>query len=130
MNPMVKELLSKQELSWVIGTTGEYPHAIAVNFKHVTEDGKLAVADVFMRESIENIQKTGKASVMVFEPTSLISYEVKGTAAYLTEGELVEQYKAIVSTAFQGAMTAKGVVLITPAEAVNLTPGPDNNTKL
>lgn len=130
MNQKVLELLSRQELSWVLTTIGDFPHAIAVNFKHVTEDGKLAIADVFMNETIRNIQASGKASVMVYEGTSLKSYEVRGTAEYLTEGALVEHYKEIVSEAFHGAMTAKGVVLVTPSEAINLTPGAEVNQKL
>lgn len=110
MNKKVLELLNKEELSWVISTSGEYPHAIAVNFKKVTEDGKLVAADVFMQETGENIKKTGRASVTVFEGSSLKSYEVRGTAEYLTTGDLVDYYREVVSEAFHGAVTAKGGV--------------------
>lgn len=125
MNTKVTELLNRSGLSWIISTSGKYPHAIAVNFKSITEKGELAIADVFMKETIKNIADTGIASVTVFDPASLESYEIRGKAAYLTDGKLVEGYKAIVSEAFNGNMTAKGVIAITPEEIKDLTPGPN-----
>ncbi len=58
------------------------------------------------------------------------SYQVKGSAVYVTEGEVVEAYKAAVSAMFNGAATAKGALIITPEQVIVTTPGADNKKVL
>ena len=39
---------------------------------------------------------------------------MKGTAEYITEGEIVNKFKAMVEEMFKGAATAKVALIITP----------------
>jgi hypothetical protein len=57
-------------------------------------------------------------------------YQIKGTAVHLKEGELVDKFQEIVSKAINGAVTAKGVVVVTPRKVIVTTPGADNNNEL
>lgn len=49
---------------------------------------------------------------------------------YVTEGEVVRTFKAMVEKMFQGAATAKGALLITPEQVIVTTPGADNKKVL
>lgn len=44
----------------------------------------------------------------------------------MTEGELVNTFKAMVEKMFNGAATAKGALVITPSKVIVTTPGADN----
>ena len=50
----------------------------------------------------------------------------KGNASYVTSGEIVDKFKAMVEKMFNGAATAKGALIIEPAKVIVTTPGPDN----
>ena len=41
----------------------------------------------------------------------------------MTEGELVDTFKAMVEKMFNGAATAKGALIITPSKVIVTTPG-------
>ena len=49
---------------------------------------------------------------------------------YVTEGEIVRTFKAMVEKMFQGAATVKGALLITPEQVIVTTPGADNKKVL
>ena len=55
---------------------------------------------------------------------------MKGTAQYVTEGEAVGTFKAMVEKMFNGAATAKGTLIITPEKVIFTTPGADNKKEL
>ena len=59
-----------------------------------------------------------------------LSYQIKGTAKYITDGELVDTFKAMVEKMFNGAATAKGVLIITPEKVIVTTPGADNKKEI
>ena len=61
---------------------------------------------------------------------SLEGYQIKGTAEYLTQGEIVEKFREMVETMFHGAASAKGALLITPEKVIVTTPGADNKKEL
>ena len=79
----------------------------------------------------ENQQANGgKIAISAYNATSLEGYQIKGTAKYVTSGELVETFKKAVETMFHGAATAKGALIVTP-EQLNVTkPGAENKTVL
>ena len=55
----------------------------------------------------ENLQANGgKIAISAYNATSLEGYQIKGTAKYVTSGELVETFKKAVETMFHGAATA------------------------
>lgn len=116
---------------WDLATcTNEEPNVIPVAFKDVTEDGKLIVGDVFLETTLKNIRHNNKIAISVYDPHSLEGYQIKGIAEYLTEGEIVDKFKAIVEKKFNSKMTAKGALVITPEKIIITTPGGDNKKVL
>lgn len=49
---------------------------------------------------------------------------------YVTEGEIVDGYKAMVEKMFNGAAAAKGALVVTPEKVIVTTPGADNKKVL
>lgn len=128
MNENVVKLLKEQV--WYIATYSDEPNAVPVAFKDVTEDGKLLVGDVFLETTLNNIKANGKIAVSACDASSLEGYQIKGTAEYLTEGDIVNTFKKAVEDMFKGAVTAKGALVITPEKVIVTTPGGDNKKEL
>lgn len=128
LNENVANLLNNQ--LWYLGTYSDEPNTVPVLFKEVTPDGKLVIGDVFLRMTLENIKKNGKIAISACDAKTMEGYQIKGTAVHLTEGELVDKFKGIVSTAMNNAVTAKGVLVVTPEKVIVTTPGADNNKEL
>lgn len=117
---------------WDLATcaNGE-PNVVPVAFKDVTEDGKLVVGDVFLETTLANIKANdGKIAISVYDAGNLEGYQIKGTAEYVTDGEIVASFKAMVEKMFNGAATAKGALIITPEKVIVTTPGADNKKVL
>ena len=128
MNENVVKLLKEQ--MWYLGTYSDEPNAIPVAFKDVTEDGKLVVGDVFLNVTLKNIEANGKIAVSACDPQTMEGYQIKGTAEHITEGEIVDTFKKLVSDMFNGAVTAKGALVITPEKVIVTTPGAHNGDEL
>lgn len=130
LNESVVKLL--KEGMWDLATcaNGE-PNVVPVAFKDVTEDGKLVVGDVFLETTLNNIKANdGKIAISVYDAQNLEGYQIKGTAQYVTEGEIVDTFKAMVEEMFNGAATAKGALIITPEKVIITTPGADNKKEI
>ena len=130
LNEKVVKLL--KEGMWDLATcaNGE-PNVVPVAFKNVTDDGKLLVGDVFLETTLNNIQTNdGKIAISVYDAKNLEGYQVKGTAEYVTEGAVVDTFKAMVEKMFNGAATAKGALIITPEKVIVTTPGTENKKVL
>jgi len=130
LNEKVVKLL--KEGMWDLATcaNGE-PNVVPVAFKDVTDDGKLLVGDVFLETTLNNIQANdGKIAISVYDAKNLEGYQVKGTAEYVTEGAVVDTFKAMVEKMFNGAATAKGALIITPEKVIVTTPGAENKKVL
>ena len=123
--------LLKNEM-WDLATCADgEPNVVPVAFKDVTADGKLVVGDVFLDTTLKNIAANrGRIAVSVYDAKNLEGYQVKGTAQYVTEGEIVDTFKAMVEKMFNGAATAKGALIITPEKVIVTTPGADNKKEL
>ena len=128
LNENVVNLLKKQ--MWYLATYSDEPNAVPVAFKDVTEDGKLVIGDVFLETTLNNINKNGKIAVSAADAETFEGYQIKGTAEYITEGEIVNKFKAMVEEMFKGAATAKGALIITPEKVIVTTPGADNKKEL
>lgn len=128
MKENVVKLLKEQ--MWYLGTYSDEPNAILVAFKDVTEDGKLVVGDVFLNVTLKNIEANGKIAVSACDPQTMEGYQIKGTAEHITEGEIVDTFKKLVSDMFNGAVTAKGALVITPEKVIVTTPGAHNGDEL
>jgi len=130
LNESVVKLL--KEGMWDLATcaNGE-PNVVPVAFKDVTEDGKLVVGDVFLETTLNNIKANdGKIAISVYDAQNLEGYQIKGTAEYVTEGEVVDTFKAMVEDMFKGAATAKGALIIAPSKVIVITPGADNKKEI
>lgn len=130
LNESVVKLL--KEGMWDLATCADgEPNVVSVAFKDVTEDGKLVVGDVFLETTLNNIKANdGKIAISVYDAQNLEGYQIKGTAQYVTEGEIVDTFKAMVEEMFNGAATAKGALIITPEKVIVTTPGADNKKEI
>lgn len=130
LNENVKKVLA--ESMWDLATCADNePNVVPVAFKDVTADGKLVVGDVFLETTLKNLQTNGgKIAISAYDAKSLEGYQIKGTAEYVTEGEVVTTFKNMVEKMFNGAATAKGVLIITPEKVIVTTPGADNKKEL
>ncbi len=130
LNENVVKLL--KDGMWDLATCAEgEPNVVPVAFKDVTEDGKLVVGDVFLETTLDNIRANGgKIAISVYDAQNLEGYQIKGIAEYLTEGEIVDTFKAMVEKMFNGAATAKGALVITPNKVIVTTPGAENKKVL
>ena len=117
---------------WDLATCADgAPNVVPVAFKDVTPEGTLVVGDVFLDTTLKNLAANhGRIAVSVCDAQKLEGYQIKGTARYVTEGEVVETFKAMVEKMFSGAATAKGALVITPERVIVTTPGADNKKEL
>ncbi len=89
------------------------------------------MGDVFLETTLHNIKVNGgKIAVSAYDAQSLEGYQIKGTAEYVTEGEVVDTFKAMVEKMFNGAATAKGALVINPDKVIVTTPGADNKKEI
>lgn len=130
LNENVKTIL--KESMWDLATcSNNEPNVVPVAFKDITDDGKLVVGDVFMETTLKNIRENdGKIAISAYNAQNLRGYQIKGTAEYVTEGTVVDTFKAMVEKMFNGAATAKGALIITPERVIVTTPGAENKKEL
>ncbi|MGM9526444.1 MAG: pyridoxamine 5'-phosphate oxidase family protein [Peptococcaceae bacterium] len=130
LNENVVKLLKTNMWDLATCANGE-PNVVPVAFKDITEDGQLVVGDVFLEATLHNIQaNSGKIAISVYDAQHLEGYQIKGTATYITEGNIVDTFKTMVETMFHGAATAKGALVITPEKVIVTTPGAENKKVL
>lgn len=130
LNENVVKLLKTSMWDLATCADGE-PNVVPVAFKDVTEEGNLVVGDVFLETTLNNIQANdGKIAISVYDAQSLEGYQIKGKAEYITEGKIVDTFKAMVEEMFDGAATAKGALQIVPEQVIVTTPGADNKKVL
>lgn len=130
LNESVVTVLKNQMWDLATCANGE-PNVVPVAFKDVTEDGKLVVGDVFLDTTLKNIKAdNGRIAISVYDAQKLEGYQIKGTAEYVTEGKIVDTFKAMVEEMFHGGATAKGALIITPEKVIITTPGADNKKEL
>ncbi len=117
---------------WDLATCADgEPNVVPVAFKDVTDDGKLIIGDVFLNVTLKNIRENGsRIAISAYDAEKLEGYQIKGTAEYLTEGTVVDTFKAMVEKMFNGAATAKGALVVTPEKVIITTPGGDNGKAL
>ncbi|WP_455129382.1 pyridoxamine 5'-phosphate oxidase family protein [Pseudoramibacter alactolyticus] len=130
MNKNVKNILKKSMWDLATCADGE-PNVVPVAFKDVTDDDKLIVGDVFLETTLNNIKNNGgRIAISAYDAQSLEGYQIKGVAAYVTEGAVVESFKAMVEKMFDGDVTAKGALIITAEKIIVTTPGAENKKVL
>lgn len=123
INDSVKKML--KENTWDLATcANNQPYVVPVTFKEVTEDGKLAVGDIFLEVTLDNLKASeGKIAISVYNTQLLEGYQIQGVAEHITEGKIVDMFKSQVEKMFHGGLTAKGALIITPTKVIETTPG-------
>ena len=96
----------------------------------MTDDGKLLAGDEFLETTLQNIKKNGRIAVSACNATTMEGYQIRGTAEYVTDGPVVDTFKKLAEDTFNGAVTAKGALIITPERVIVTTPGADNKKEL
>ena len=106
MNETVVKLLKSS--MWDLATCADGdPNVVPVAFKDVTEDGKLVVGDVFLETTLQNIKtNNGRIAISAYDAQNLEGDQIKGSAEYVTEDDVVDTFKAMVEKMFNGAATA------------------------
>ncbi|MGM9580324.1 MAG: pyridoxamine 5'-phosphate oxidase family protein [Anaerovibrio sp.] len=126
MNEAVIKVLKSSMWDLATCSKGE-PNVVPVAFKDITDDGKLVVGDVFLETTLNNLKAGGgKIAISAYDAQSLEGYQIKGTAEYVTQGDIVDKFKTLVEKVFKGAATAKGALIITPDKIIVTTPGAEN----
>lgn len=125
-----KVIKTLKENMWDLATYGRELNVVPVAFKAVTEDGKLLVGAVFLKTTLDNIEENGQIAVSVWNSSTLEGYQIKGTAKYVTCGEVVDIFKPQVEAWSKGMATAKGALIITPQRVIVTTPGNENKEEL
>lgn len=130
LNESVIKVLKNEMWDLATCADGE-PNVVPVAFKDVTDDGKLIIGDVFLDTTLKNINANyGKIAISAYDAKSLEGYQIKGTASYVTEGEIVDTFKTMVEKMFNGTATAKGALIIMPEKVIITTPGADNKKEI
>lgn len=126
LNENVKKLL--KENMWDLATcSAGVPNVVPVALKDVTDDGKLVVGDVFLDTTLRNLAANGgRIAISVYDAKTLEGYQIRGAAEHVSDRPVV----AMVEQMFQGAATAKGVLVITPETVIVTTPGAENKKVL
>ena len=124
----VKKVLT--ENLWYVATCGSKPNVVPVGFKCVCDDGKLAIAAILLKATLENIKTNGKIAVACANPLTGEAYQINGTAQLVNEGEAYEHYAKLVEDTFKGAMQINCMVIITPEKLINASPNEHNKEEI
>ena len=119
-----------EENLWFVATCSDEPHVIPVGFKGITEDGKFTIGAVLLETTLKNIEKNGKIAVAACDPNTMESYQMKGTAEFVTEGPVFDQYVKLAEDTFKGAHPAKGALVITPDRIIVASPSEQNKQEI
>ena len=104
LNEKVQNVLKNSMWDLATCADGE-PNVVPVAFKDVTEDGRLLVGDVFLDTTLKNIKANGgKIAISVYDAKNLEGYQIKGKAEYVTAGNVVDTFKAMVEKMFNGGV--------------------------
>ena len=121
----MKEVASKTKgFALATVTKDGAPHVIPVYFGKVLSDDEFLVADVFMKQSVDNIKANPKVSISAWDMESLKGYEFKGNARIETSGKAFDDTAKWVKGAFP-QLSAKAAIVVKIDSICIRTPGPD-----
>ncbi|MDD5328100.1 MAG: pyridoxamine 5'-phosphate oxidase family protein [Phycisphaerae bacterium] len=87
----VKEAITKQDV-FPVATSNQdcMPNVIYIGYLKVVNDETVLIADNYLNKTRDNILSNGKISFVVRDEKKG-SYQIKGTAERLTEGDLFDE---------------------------------------
>ncbi len=84
------------------------------------KDGSIVLVNYFMDKTLANIQSNPYVALVAW--SKMIGYQVKGTAAYYTGGELFDEIVQWVKDTIPDR-TVRGIIVITPTALYDIAPG-------
>jgi uncharacterized protein len=103
------------------------PNICNIGAKFLRDDGKIVIVDNFMNKTIANLQENSEIAILIRREKE--SYQIKGTALYLTAGEEYDEaYKWMKAKGDK--YPAKGAIIITIHSVYNSMTGKNAGEKL
>lgn len=85
------------------------PNVSNIGCKYIREDGALVIVDNFMKKTRENVIANPRVAILIRE--NKISYQIKGSCRYVTEGPEYEQARSWMKSKGD-KYPAKGAVIV------------------
>ena len=97
LSEAIKKAISKQEI-FPVATSNQdrTPNVVYIKYLKVTDDQTVLIADNFLNKTRDNILNNGKIAFAVRDEEKG-SFQVKGTAERLTEGDMFDEVQKWVS---------------------------------
>jgi uncharacterized protein len=93
----VKEAIAKQEIFPIATSSpGAVPNVAYVKYLKVIDDHKILIGDNYFHKTRDNIISNGKLAFVVLDEKKG-SFQLKGTAKRLTEGDLYDHVQSWVA---------------------------------
>jgi len=89
----LKEVIETNTLSFSTVDKSNAPHTIYVLYAKVIDNNKILITDNYMKKTKENILFNNKISLTILIGGA--GFELKGTAEYFSEGEMLNKIKSI-----------------------------------
>ena len=103
------------------------PNICNIGGKFIRDDGEIVMVDNFMKKTIANLQENSEIAILIRREKE--SYQIKGTARYLTTGEEYDQaYKWMKAKGDK--YPAKGAIIITIHSVYNSMTGKNAGERL
>ena len=99
------------------GATGI--NVVPVSTIYITPDGEIILVNYFFKKTLENILAHPEVALVCW--SGMAGYQIKGTVAYITEGELFEHIKNRVYQALPDRVV-QGILVLTPGEIYDISP--------
>lgn len=127
LNENVKALFNSTKIVVLATADSTATNAVPILFKKFVGDDTIVLFQVFMNNTITNIQQNPSVAITFYNGETLEGYQIKGTATYTTDAKLIEEGNAVTS---KFGLATRGAVKIKVEEIIVQTPCPDNGKKL
>jgi predicted pyridoxine 5'-phosphate oxidase superfamily flavin-nucleotide-binding protein len=126
----VKETLEKQKpLPIATASKAGVPNVVFIGMWKIVDDETIMIADNFFYKTAQNLEENPKISLLCYNSENKKSFQIKGSASVIKEGEKFEQMRKWV----QGVnvkLPAKSCVMVKVEEIYNAMWGPAAGKKI
>ena len=109
MQTAIKKIVEQNPLTVATITPNGNPNVIGVAYVKVVEKDMLLISDVYMHQTIEDIQNNPRVALVVWNK-NLTGYKFIGTAKYFNKGIWLQKVKSIPENK---DLPVKGAILVT-----------------
>lgn len=124
----IAEIFEQEQLhQFATASRDGIPNICTIGAKYIREDGKIVVIDNYFNKTLSNLKENAEVSILIRRVKE--SYQIKGTAVYVSEGkEYEEAYKWM--KAINEKYPARGAVIITVHSVYNSASGVGSGDKI